>query len=356
MGEKIHGSIGKHACRCQAPNPGCALRAIQETHRWGEPYIDICCQDGFLIWGVPLTHNDLITGGLVVAGIPLEDPSKSSSQRSDQIHKASQALINLAIEKNLTNSSHLQLHKEKANREREKAEAIHSMKASRFDTIRELYLNNEPELLSAIKRGERKKAREIINLLLVHIYSLGQKRMDHLKSMILELIVMMSRAAVEAGAVPANVLGFHFDSITRLSVIEDEEDLSRWLCEMLEQIIDAIEGNTQFPNIVLLSNALKYIEEHLGHDLKRDEVAKASGLSPSHFSHLIKEKTGKSFTEMLQQYRIHRAQTLLTHTDKSLVQIAIECGFCDQSYFSKIFRNHTHLSPADYRKRGPSSR
>ena len=59
----------------------------------------------------------------------------------------------------------------------------------------------EPLLLAAIRRGDRGEARRIINHVLVHIYSAGEERSDLLKGLLLELVVMISRAAVEAGAV-----------------------------------------------------------------------------------------------------------------------------------------------------------
>ena len=76
-----------------------------------------------------------------------------------------------------------------------------------YERIRELYLYEEPALLASIQRGDRKQATRIINLILVHIYSAGAERSELLKGLLLELVVMMSRAAVEAGAPQTEVLG-----------------------------------------------------------------------------------------------------------------------------------------------------
>lgn len=221
-----------------------------------------------------------------------------------------------------------------------------------YDNVRELYLNAEPALLAAIKRGERKEARSIINRVLVYIYSFGMDRLDLLKAFQLELVVMLSRASVEAGGKPAEIFGQDFEALKELAELSDEEDLCLWLRRMLERSMDAIERNQAFPNSVLLQRALVYMEEHLHQDLSRDEVARAAGLSGSHFSHLIKRHTGKTFTFLLQQKRINRARSLLSGTDDPLADIADQCGFCDQSYFTKIFRKHTGRAPGDFRKAG----
>ena len=93
--------------------------------------------------------------------------------------------------------------KERSKREREKAEALHTLKDRLQDDIRTIYLHEEPALLAAIRRGERTEARRIINRVLTAIYAVGLARTELLKSLALELVVMMSRAAVQAGGDPA---------------------------------------------------------------------------------------------------------------------------------------------------------
>ncbi len=110
-----------------------------------------------------------------------------------------------------------------------------------YDRIRELYLYEEPSLLASIRRGDRREAIRIINLLLVHIYSAGAERSELLKGLLLELVVMMSRAAVEAGAAQSEVLGMRFRHLTELAAIEDDEHLAAWLRESLVRIFEAVE-------------------------------------------------------------------------------------------------------------------
>jgi AraC-like DNA-binding protein len=259
-------------------------------------------------------------------------------------------LLELVEEANLTNADYLRARREESNREREKAEAIHGIKDRLYDSIRNLYLREEPGLLAAIKRGERPVAREIINRVLVGIYHFARTRPELLKSLALELVVVMARAAVESGADPAEVLGCNYESASALAALSDEEDVSRWLSQMLERVMDAIRDNRKFPNAVLLERALAHMEEHLGEPLDRDAVARAAGLSGSHFSHLIREKTGRTFTDLMAQLRVDHAKTLLRRTSLGITEIALECGFGDQSYFTRVFKRYTGLTPRSYRQ------
>ena len=150
------------------------------------------------------------------------------------------------------------------------------------------------------------------------------------------------------GRNPGKLLGLDYDSLTELSRVNDEVALSGWLTEHLERLLDGIRDSRSYPNTVLLANAMKYMEENLAQDISREEVARAAGLSESHFSRLIREKTGRTYVDLLAQFRVDRACELLSHTSKSFLEIALECGFSTQSYFTRVFNRYTGMTPRAY--------
>jgi AraC-like DNA-binding protein/ligand-binding sensor protein len=343
-GQVIYGNSPCDKTRCQQDCSDTHKRTLNEALRWGEPCINLCPQE-FATWGVPIMFNNQILGALIVTGVSLE-----SRTHLNKILKGSQGLLDLVETHNLTNAALLNQNRLNAKRDNEQAEALHELREHIYEDIREIYIREEPELLAAIKRGERKKAREIINRALVGVYFIGRNREDLLKSLILELVVMMSRAAVEAGADPTTILGTNYRALSNLAQIKDEAALSKWVTEMLEDLISTIQSNQTYPHLVLLSAALKFMEQNLSQDLTREEVAKIAGMSAGHFSRVIKETTDKTFSEILTGYRVARASQLLVRTNKSLGQIALECGFTDQSYFSRVFRKSKNSTPNEYPK------
>ena len=224
-----------------------------------------------------------------------------------------------------------------------------------YDRIRELYLLQEPMLLAAIRRGDRGESRRIINHVLVHIYSAGEERSDLLKGLLLELVVMISRAAVEAGAVQSEVLGMNFRFLTELAEIDDDEQLAAWLRKILEHVMSTIEQQEDFTPPLLICKALDFMRRNLHRDISRDEVARHAGISPSHFSRLLKERTGRSFTELLRQCRVDLACELLGNTRHTLAEIADTCGFCDQSYFTRVFQDVKGATPKQFRATGKAA-
>jgi AraC-like DNA-binding protein len=219
------------------------------------------------------------------------------------------------------------------------------------DSIRQLYLYKEPELLACIRRGDRKQAIFIINLILVHIYSAGQERSEYLKGLLLELIVMMSRAAVDAGASQTEVLGLRFKHLTELASLDDDEQLAAWLRKVVLKIFAAVEKRRPSERSTSVVKALAHIRAHSGSALTRETVAAHTGISPARLARLLKESTGQTFSELLREARVEQASDLLARTDLTMAAIAAECGFCDQSYFTHVFQDLKKMTPGAYREK-----
>ena len=80
-----------------------------------------------------------------------------------------------------------------------------------------------------------------------------------------------------------------------------------------------------------------------------EDVASKAFLTPVYFSRLFKANMGVNFTDYVNKLRVDLACKLLLNNDITLVEIAQLCGFNDQSYFSKIFKNIVGISPKKYK-------
>ncbi len=336
-------------CRgCRVDNcQAASMHVMLECLRWGE-----CSlyerQSGKLRWGVPLMVNEIMLGG-IVACVEEEQALPDDDTPALDLREAMQELRELVEQANLTNRALLAARRAECEQERRRAEAIHEVKVSKAGGILELYLREEPSLISAIRQGARQEAIAILNRILVQIYHVGQGDLDLLKSFILELVVAMSRAVVEAGGPPSEALGANYASLAELGQIDSEEGLSRWLVGILNRLMDTIRRTTRRTHAAIVRDILDYIQDHYNDPITRDDAARGVFISPSLFSHLLKQHTGRSFSEHLNQVRVDRASELLRRTDMSLSQIAQEVGFSDQSYFTKVFRSRMNTTPRVYR-------
>lgn len=99
-----------------------------------------------------------------------------------------------------------------------------------------------------------------------------------------------------------------------------------------------------------LQNAIDYINGHFTERLYLSGICRIALMSPSPFSYIFKQITGNTFTEYVQYLRVMRACELLKNTDRKLLDIALECGFSNETYFQRVFRKLTRMSPGQYRR------
>ncbi|MGL5513630.1 MAG: helix-turn-helix domain-containing protein, partial [Sporomusa sp.] len=82
------------------------------------------------------------------------------------------------------------------------------------------------------------------------------------------------------------------------------------------------------------------------------DISQEVHLSPSYFSKIFKKETGHNFNTYLNMLRIEKSKKLLLYDNLKLISIASLVGFEDQSYFTKVFKRVTGVSPHQYRKYG----
>lgn len=136
------------------------------------------------------------------------------------------------------------------------------------------------------------------------------------------------------------------------------------LCRLLFSLVDNLTGasvsnNTDLSSVYdtppvtipIVQKAVSYINDHYNEALRLEHVAAYVGLNPSYFSTVFKRELNINFSNYLTQKRIEEACKLLLRSNLSLSDIANEVGFDSQSYFSQIFREHTGMSPREYRKK-----
>lgn len=111
-------------------------------------------------------------------------------------------------------------------------------------------------------------------------------------------------------------------------------------------------GATRFstPLTEPIIDAVALINEQFSTSITLETVAHTIGLSSAYFSRLFHSQLGKSFTDYLCDVRIVHAKTLLIRSSKTIMDIALESGFCNGDYFSVQFRKKTGMTPTEFRK------
>lgn len=99
-----------------------------------------------------------------------------------------------------------------------------------------------------------------------------------------------------------------------------------------------------------LSEVLGYITEHYKEDFPLTVLSEIAGVTQQHFCRIFKDSMGMRPKEYIISLRIREAKKLLTETDKTIAEIALNVGFSEAAYFCAVFKRLERLSPLEYRR------
>lgn len=100
-----------------------------------------------------------------------------------------------------------------------------------------------------------------------------------------------------------------------------------------------------------IKQMLAFIAAHYAEPLQLEDIARAAFMSPRACGRCFQTQLGTTPFAYLLDYRIQRASELLVTTTRSIGEIAEACGFCNSSYFGRVFRDKTAMTPNAFRKR-----
>ncbi len=354
-------------------------KAAQEAMRWGEAIIAKCCY--FLMQiTAPVIEDGKLVGNLVASPFLLIDPSELQPEELISLHKgkpekaralakalssipivkdeearqAAHHLFRLADRLSDPDLSGLLKVREAQELQGKIAEQIYNLKNLDRDftphSLSKLFYEQEREIVSKIRLGDRHAAKEILYQLLAIILVQYLENFELLKISILELLIILSRAAVEAGAKIEEMLGMRYGFVTELAKLKDQEALCLWVVKALEKLTDQIYQTRNVKNYQRLKKAFEIIETHYSNPLTVEQIAKETCLSPSRLSHIIKGELGMTLGDYISRVRIDKAKGLLKDRELPISQIALEVGFPDQSYFTKVFKKIEKCTPKDFRQ------
>ncbi len=97
-----------------------------------------------------------------------------------------------------------------------------------------------------------------------------------------------------------------------------------------------------------IGRAIEFMHSNLDKKITIKDLSAAAHISVTHFTRVFKNETGKTPMEYLNKIRLERAKRLMMAGDKSITELAFECGFSSPSYLSERFRKSYKISPTDY--------
>jgi two-component system, response regulator YesN len=177
-------------------------------------------------------------------------------------------------------------------------------------------------------------------------------RVDEVRSRVLELVVLLSRAAIAGGADAEEVFGLEYRSLIRLRSLGTADEVVAWLNRILRRFVDLVFDLRHVRYSAHLARALGFAREYYREPIQLGDAAAAAGVSPGYLGRIIRSELRTTWNAYLAGIRLQEAKRLLRSTRLPVGEVASLCGFPDQSYFAQVFRREFGVSPVEFRVHG----
>jgi AraC-like DNA-binding protein/quercetin dioxygenase-like cupin family protein len=99
----------------------------------------------------------------------------------------------------------------------------------------------------------------------------------------------------------------------------------------------------------VINDVYRYVAENFQKEIAFSTAASVANMQKAAFCRYFKRKTKKKFTEFVNETRIMHARKLLAETDKTIIEVAFECGYNNTSYFNRQFKINCNIAPSEFR-------
>jgi two-component system, response regulator YesN len=200
------------------------------------------------------------------------------------------------------------------------------------------------KFVQSLKQGDVTVAHEMLGDMF-HVLEQKNHSIHEIKCICFDLINTTLKTISEIGCQD------QFIDFNQLVEFKSIEDLKSQLMNMVEVICEEVEQKKDSHNSKLRDDLLSFIREnYTSYEISLEFVANQFYLSVSYLSRFIKEQTGVTFTQFIQDLRIQHVKNQLIQTDQPIKEIVDQVGYKDVANFIRKFKKIEGVTPGQYRK------
>ena len=211
-------------------------------------------------------------------------------------------------------------------------------------------IEKEDELYNAIRKGDIHTANAVLDDILKQMLLHNGGDIEVLRSRVVELIVLLSRAALKGGADINAILGLNYGYLREIDSFVTVEDIVLWLHMVTRRFTEHVFEFSGSKHMDIIYKAIDYIKRNYAKKLSLQQIADHLYISQQYFCRIFKEETGQTPGGYITFVRIEESKKLLRNSAINIVDIPEQVGFDSQSYFTKIFKKETGSTPGHYRR------
>jgi len=208
----------------------------------------------------------------------------------------------------------------------------------------------ENDLLAATSIGDARTAGAILNDILGSILFSPDINMETLRLRVVELTVLLSRAALKGGANINAIFGLNYSYLKEIDALTSPEDAVLWLHNVTRRFAQHVFEFKGSKHVDVLNKAIQYIKSNYAEKISLQDVADSVYLNVTYFSKVFKDETGQTPGNFITAVRIDASKRLLQDVSVNIIDIPELVGFESQSYFTRVFKKTENCTPAQYRR------
>ena len=215
----------------------------------------------------------------------------------------------------------------------------------------ESFFKIEERLLNHLIRLEKEEAKQALRTL-VELISLHatSKRLENVKYYLVTVSSLVTRHLEGRLLTPRKAFAFNLTCFKLIDSKLEVGNTSEMADELVEFFIFALEEK-KHPSLShdTVNKVILYIDDEVESPLTVEDIAKKFDVSTSHLSRIFRVHTGVTLVEYINIRKVEESQYYLRFSDKKISDISDQFNFCNQSYFTRIFKKYTKETPRRFR-------
>lgn len=208
----------------------------------------------------------------------------------------------------------------------------------------------ERRITDAVEEGRTEDAVKFSIAMDDEIGTVGAGYLEQAQRTAITAITVCTRAAIRGGITPSEAYQISDFYMQKLDECTSGASMLACRNEAVRTLTDRVRMKKEQKRVSTYVDACcDYIGRHYREKLYLDDLAEKMGISPTYLSRLFSKEKGMTLQEYVQKVRVDRAANLLTYSESSIAEIGDYVNFPSQSYFGKIFKKYTGLTPKQYR-------
>lgn len=206
----------------------------------------------------------------------------------------------------------------------------------------------ENNMLETLKLGKAEETRKWFNDILTAT--------DHQSYIVYTMLFHQLAYSISTTAIhleKSSGITFNYDFthfVQQLHKLETLQDVRNHFSELIESICAGLKERKSSKHDNLVATVDKIIQEHYAdRELSLFKIAELIDMSPAYLGRIFKKLIAQSIPDYLNEYRIERAKEFLSTTHDSIEEISQKTGYNNSTYFYKVFKKYTGITPAEYR-------